>query len=204
MTCLISKDGKPIAQFVHIPKTGGTFVRHVLEELGFELELLGMGHSGISVTDPGIFTFTFIRDPLTWYPSMFSYRSQHGWPKYDSFRWEVPQCSTLMEFLNSVRVIHGRNYLYGIYKRGCIRKRTRTTADFIGCYENLMSDLKLVLGTFVDQTEQGLEFINDLPRINSSGPIQVGRSHKSVIRRLEPLITSRTPMTIIRRLKNLE
>lgn len=68
--------------FYHIPKTGGTYVRKVLQSLdaGFK----EIGHIHCSPLD--IFgkagdkkSFCVVRHPLSWYESYYRYRVDNGW-----------------------------------------------------------------------------------------------------------------------------
>ena|SRR6202050_137793 len=91
------------AVFFHIPKTGGTWVKHVLEEMDLVQDSLGHPHSDWDRTlwhdkmhpdlkvaryllrravrsprakprmDPRCFKFCFIREPLVWYESFWRY-----------------------------------------------------------------------------------------------------------------------------------
>jgi len=94
------------AVFLHIPKTGGNWVREVLEEAGLSAGEVGHKHAdadrvlldpyltagpirrvawwargGPPTLDPP-FMFCFVRHPLTWYPSWFRYMSRRGWNQW--------------------------------------------------------------------------------------------------------------------------
>jgi len=90
------------ALFLHIPKTGGTWVTKVLREAGLMRcsighrhanldHLLAPGFQGIGrkleslykrglflKTHPRPFTFCFVRHPLDWYESFYLYKNQPG------------------------------------------------------------------------------------------------------------------------------
>ncbi len=94
---VILKNG---ALFLHIPKTGGTWVTRVLRESGLIRCSIGHRHANLEhVLAPGFqgwgrrlewlykrslflrthprpFTFCFVRHPLDWYESFFRYKSQ--------------------------------------------------------------------------------------------------------------------------------
>lgn len=100
---VILKNG---ALFLHIPKTGGTWVTRILRETGLmrcsighrhaNLEhLLAPGYQGLGRrlewmwkrslylnTHPRPFTFCFVRHPLDWYESFYLYKNQ------PSLQWE--------------------------------------------------------------------------------------------------------------------
>ena len=72
--------------FVHIPKTGGTYIRSVFKALGYSGTELGHEHSHIShITDlvmpikKDIYAWCMIRHPKTWYQSFWAFRCQRGW-----------------------------------------------------------------------------------------------------------------------------
>jgi len=93
--------------FLHIPKTGGSWVTRTLKDLGLFrcsiahkhanwLHILAPGNQGIGRrleylgkralflrTRPRPFTFCFVRHPLAWYESFYAYKSQ---PK---IAWEL-------------------------------------------------------------------------------------------------------------------
>lgn len=100
---LILKNG---ALFLHIPKTGGTWVTKVLREAGLVRCSIGHRHANLDHllapgwqglgrrlewgwkrslhlrTHPRPFTFCFVRHPLDWYESFYLYKSQ------PSLNWE--------------------------------------------------------------------------------------------------------------------
>lgn len=74
MPILIGKDNKPYRCFVHIPKTGGTWVRRAIENSKrYKINVSGYAHQPVVGLDEmkDIKTFMFIRCPLTWYKSLF-------------------------------------------------------------------------------------------------------------------------------------
>lgn len=71
----------PNSVFVHIPKTGGTWVRRALAaaEIPWTTTEL-IPHADFSELEPlvdGRFTFAFVRHPVAWYRSAWSYRMSH-------------------------------------------------------------------------------------------------------------------------------
>ena len=72
------------SMFIHIPKTGGTYIREHFAEVGW-FETYGVGH-GRKADFPNQahrFSFTFIRDPIEWLVSFWTF-----------YRWvvEVNNC----------------------------------------------------------------------------------------------------------------
>jgi hypothetical protein len=68
----------PNSVFVHIPKTGGTWVRKALEAAQIPWQRTGLtphvAFSELEKLVEGRFTFAFVRHPLSWYRSYWSYR----------------------------------------------------------------------------------------------------------------------------------
>jgi hypothetical protein len=62
--------------FIHVPRTGGTWARLAMEAAGIEASKLGEGHHPMrdELDIDGRFTFGFVREPLSWYGSEWSYR----------------------------------------------------------------------------------------------------------------------------------
>ena len=85
----------PNSVFFHIPKTGGVWVRQAVSKSGVKYiqyqpavtnAPLGLEkwHIGPDIfkqhgKDTSLFSFTFVRHPLTWYQSYFAYRMKNGW-----------------------------------------------------------------------------------------------------------------------------
>ncbi|TWT89101.1 hypothetical protein Mal64_25930 [Pseudobythopirellula maris] len=84
------------AVFLHIPKTGGNWIREMLKELDLIDRQLGHKHADharylaaarsetgwrrrIQPSPKRPFTFCFVRNPLKWYESWFKYQSQPKW-----------------------------------------------------------------------------------------------------------------------------
>ena len=75
--------------YIHIPKTGGTWVTKLLQKEGRVLEIANPTHLTLTelLEDPayagweGLPAFTFLRHPLSWYKSYFAYRTRFGWAK---------------------------------------------------------------------------------------------------------------------------
>src|ERR1700722_13221515 len=103
---LLLKNG---AVFLHIPKTGGSWVRRVIIEMGLLKTQVSHGHSDFErsfwhdklhhdlkvvrqilrravrssrapVISPDCFKFCFVREPLTWYESRWRFMQGLNWP----------------------------------------------------------------------------------------------------------------------------
>jgi len=190
------------AVFLHIPKTGGNWVTKILKEL--ELVKGHVGHKHTDVDNfiaPHItgskallkytahrllnpisskhkpYMFCFVRNPLTWYESWFSYMEMpvRRWSlwgnKDDIYNWHpssvlngLGNCS----FADFVRNVNTKRpgyvtELYGWY--------TKYNIDFIGKQESLADDLIKVLKIMkVDFDE---DFIRCYERLNISQELKL-------------------------------
>ena len=95
------------AVFLHIPKTGGTWVTQMLRDNGLVRCRFSHKHADLQrVLEsprlyryqnlkrcfrfgpnwysgiPGAFKFCFVRNPLDWYQSWWAFMSQHDWPNF--------------------------------------------------------------------------------------------------------------------------
>jgi hypothetical protein len=75
-------------RFLHVPKTGGTWVWGALEAAGVKFEVLGLpppdartNHWSLEHTRDydDRFTIAFVRHPLDWWRSLWAYRMTSGW-----------------------------------------------------------------------------------------------------------------------------
>jgi hypothetical protein len=72
--------------FLHVPKTGGTWIRHAYER-GINFTRLGSQHSKFpdllkceGCPNPNTrFIYAFVRHPITWYQSRWAFRLKTGW-----------------------------------------------------------------------------------------------------------------------------
>jgi hypothetical protein len=145
----------PQAIFIHVPKTGGTWIRHVLDAAGLARGELGRAHATPDelrhepqFRDAGV-VFAFVRHPLEWYRSYWAYRMKHGWHR--------PSPQELQAHIRTVRLdAHCRaeqfpafvgnclrryphgwvSQLYAHYTRGCTH---------VGRFERLRDDLLRIL-----------------------------------------------------------
>ncbi len=136
----------PRTRFMHIPKTGGTWVTEALRVAGVPTELLlrrskavSTGHADLAATsDYGDrYTFAFVRHPLDWWRSFWAYRMRTGWqPDHpiDS-RASSPDFD---EFIRQVlRHLDGRQAkIFGRYIGP-----SDAPISFIGRFESLTDDL---------------------------------------------------------------
>jgi len=64
--------------FYHIPKTGGSYVRKIIESLTDDWSQIGKTHATPYDTSLALYSFCVVRDPIDWYRSYFRYRISGG------------------------------------------------------------------------------------------------------------------------------
>lgn len=133
--------------FLHVPKTGGSYVAGALQAtLGIpaiDFSDSGdprerRGHAGLrSFPDSDLFTLAFVRHPLSWYRSFWSYRMRRGW-RMDHPLDRAARSEDFNEFAAGVtqRLPGYLSLLFGEF----IGPREQPI-DFIGRYERLTDDL---------------------------------------------------------------
>lgn len=124
------------------PKTGSTWIRRRIRELGIDFEDVGdpamREHDLLDAFDRSRYSFVgaFVRDPLEWYRSYWSYRMEKGWrPQYpldehcesDDFETFVRRAVTLLP--------GALGNIYASYVGA-----PGEEIDFVGRQENLQED----------------------------------------------------------------
>lgn len=135
----------PNSTFLHIPRTGGTWVRKVLGENGLIVEELRSTersqssenslHSWHMIPPKIEKGFCFVRHPATWYQSYWCYKWQtNSWNRNNPFD---AQCrdENFNDFVEKSLRSYPQGYVALIYEF------YTTHADFVGLQENLTSDL---------------------------------------------------------------
>lgn len=96
--------------FLHVPKTGGTWIREILKKVG-NLELQDVGEQHLNwrwsrEIAPRYDRFTIVRNPWEWYASYWAHRCRERWEPYwltidkDCWSYSFPN------FINMVRAYH--------------------------------------------------------------------------------------------------
>lgn len=151
--------------WVHLPKTGGTFVREVLGSAApkqWKLRVLYPGHRSIREVPPEYATvpaFGFIRNPWEWYVSWYGFwgthlrrrtgcyqKPQSLWSEPDRLRAYIAK----KPFAEAIELTQKHGFaLREHFQRLCIRKDG--SAIEFGCFSDLRNELLRLL------TEHGME-----------------------------------------------
>ncbi len=174
--------------FLHVPKTGGNWVRDMLEANDLVFAHLGGKHAGPVQLAPlrrllqtpdrydrpnrPLFTFCFVRHPLGWYESWFRMNVALGWPDWatDADAWN-PSCAlngfaapTFDGFIEHVlrRRPGFLSSMYASYARGAL---------VVGRQESMAEDLGTVLRFLRAPFDE--RSLRSRPRTNVSAPVDV-------------------------------
>lgn len=134
--------------FVHVPKTAGLWVNHVLTAAGIPHQVLSeqtyarswahYGHADLrDLAKYDLFKFAFVRHPLDWWRSFCGFRMNTGWyPEHEID--SVCRSDNFCEFVEQV-IEKLPGYASLMYERfvGSVANRI----EFVGRYENLAEDL---------------------------------------------------------------
>jgi len=172
MTCKVKNNGA----FLHIPKTGGTWVYHVLRDAGITGEPIGMEHNW---GHHERWAFTVVRNPVDWWISLWRNECDRGWPGFHAEHPLFP--------LNDIGGLPFREYISAAVARH---------PGFLGeLYELYVPQCKYVLQT--DALVQQLMELADIedwpmpdisrPRINASkAQVDLDAIDLDAIARAEP------------------
>lgn len=156
------------SRFLHLPKTGGTWISECLDYLGVESEEIDPeheikgGHTGYYYKrEPG-FSFSFIRNPFDWYKSLFKFNKgsemRLDWEREDINKFVRDMTASGHSLFEISKYFFGQDY----------------EVSFIGRYENLHEDL-------INALNFGMEINLDVEKImkyskkitNSTNKIEV-------------------------------
>lgn len=166
----------PRSAFLHIPKAGGTWVREVLRESGLSRGVLysstpeesseGISPSWHCVPESreeyqqSQFKFAFVRHPLTWYQSYWSFRvGKDNWNEYNPLD-KFCAANTFEDFIDNVLRVFTKGYLGGLYWFYI------KNADFVGNIEDGWPALLDILMRTGDYWL--VDYIKKLPPQNTS------------------------------------
>ena len=141
------------ALFIHIPKTGGTWVERAARQANLRIVRLPERttrklHKHLTRDRYGYgdaLAWTVVRRPDEWYVSWYRYAMARDWPTYRKLREHPQSCladcasPSFEQFIECCLSKH-RGYLSAMYAR------YTAGLDFVGTTENLPSDFRRVLG----------------------------------------------------------
>ena len=176
----------PNSIFVHIPKTGGTFVRRTIKDLGLyrgeayegnnNWTRIQVIHLGIGDIQSNKLTFAFVRNPTTWLQSKWtnmvrrfkksSKPSKHLW-KNDCFSKDFGEFVRKVLDLHPNRpTIEMNNKLgYEVVYDKCQPKKHHV--DLIGKNESLREDLIRILNTAGEEFDENTILNKEEQRVAS-------------------------------------
>lgn len=175
------------AIFLHVPKTGGTFIRNYFKETNLFIREIGYEHyNGQDIRDNIDSTedlvFCFVRHPLTWYLSYWTMRQSTPGDRSGGYLDTIVDLP-FKEFIETLlRDYPG--YLTGFFNGYTSRCRA------IGRQEYLRSDLNNILRML--RTPYNIKYLFERPVDNTTTPIEryplslaldVMKSEEQLIRR---------------------
>lgn len=182
----------PRSCFLHVPKTGGSWVKKAIFAAGIparEHAIDGYTHLGLSdCPEPHKFRFAFVRNPLALYRSYWQFKMTTGWDAHN----ELDQRCATDDFHAFVRKVL-QDYP-GIYARTLedFVGSAAAPIDFIGRYENLVEDLVTALTLAGEQFDAAA--IRALPPYNVSdkkAPASFTPELEAAVRRAEAPVFQR-------------
>ncbi len=169
------------ALFLHIPKTGGSWVESTLKAHGLGDEKVATidgvtwRHAPLPMLRQSFdFTFTFVRHPLSWYESWWKFQAGQ-WQIFEPGVWhpqrtlERCQSDDFSEFIR-LMIRHEPGYVSRMYE-WFIGPPGHDYVQFVGRQETLAGDLVEVLTRL--GCEFDVEMVRQAPRANES-PKQMG------------------------------
>ncbi len=177
----------PRSLFVHIPKTGGVWVRRAITQAG--VSTVEAGHASLaagnmhnrtrSINTQGRFQFAFVRHPLNWYASFWSYRMFSGWSTLPA---SLDACMSVDfdRFIRNALRAFPQGWVGDHYRR--YLGSALDGVDFIGRTERLSEDLVRALRLAGETFDEAA--LRAVPRQNVSPirPVYSQRLREAVLR----------------------
>ncbi len=156
---------------LHIPKTGGVFIKYALVMGGVKHTELGGQHEHfprlLKMKPRSFFedrlVYTFVRHPLSWYQSRWAFRVRHGWqPKHPlDFNCASNDFQRFMHNVLQFKPDGWCGFLFDEYI-----KNEQQLMNFVGRTENLVDDFLKVMSMANETIDE--DRIRSLPRVNDS------------------------------------
>lgn len=173
----------PHSVFIHIPKTGGQWVRAALRRAGLLTAQLhctwhphgempaghSCHHNRLQDIATDAFVFAFVRHPLSYYRSYWSYKMERGWDMKNTFDCAVLDDS-FAGFIRKTLAFRETRGTLGEQFLSFVRTPERR-ADFVGTQEHLADDLVRALRMAGEQFDEAV--IRSTPPVNVCGTLPV-------------------------------
>lgn len=123
---------------LHLPKTGGCWVEKALRNaFGKRATPSKIRHLSLQHIPKNTFRITFVRHPLAWYKSYWTYKVNYGWDVNNSFDMKI-RTNVFQDFIDGV-IEHCPGHFTETVN---IFAGTRDNQiEFVGRQENLVNDL---------------------------------------------------------------
>ncbi|MDP7069668.1 MAG: hypothetical protein QF815_04005 [Candidatus Peribacteraceae bacterium] len=163
----------PHSLFIHIPKTGGCWVQKAIKRSGIPYTEIGNRHDNLDRLGsvPDRFTFAFVRNPLTWYQSQWSYKMKHGWQTSGNFNgaWLDSRCASdrFDVFIRNCIEHFPKGVVSQIYHK--YLGEDQIIIDYVGRQENAAEDLIIALRSAGEEFDE--ESIRLTKDVNVSDPL---------------------------------
>jgi len=177
--------------FIHVPKTGGKFVRRILEEHApshWELREHGHPHGGlpeIPAHAAHLPRFTFVRNPFSWYVSWYHFQKAHD--TEDRGFFEEISGGGELGFCDTMRNVLGRSEAEGPYTQTLRSMLMGFEQTRLGRFENLRADLLRILGDLVTIPEPMTRAIHETAPVNASAHGRTAAVYDEEVRELVAL-----------------
>jgi hypothetical protein len=172
----VTTSGNDRTVFIHVPKTGGGWVTDAMKAAGIQQDPIGAEHHlGKDQIDlRGRFAFAFVREPLSWYGSLWNFRRRLWREKESDPSMVIPQgefsdetfARDFPDFVENV-ISTWPGYLSRYYEHYV--GKAGDQVDFVGRYENLVDDLVRALEAGGEEFDEGI--LRNYPANNRSGPL---------------------------------
>jgi hypothetical protein len=157
--------------FLHIPKTGGVFLKFALQLGGIKHWEVGQQHEHFPLLfkyhDREFYkdklVYTFVRHPIKWYQSRWAFRVKHGWRLGHPLDYSCAS-NDFNTFLQNVLNFKPDGWCQFLFYEYC--KNDPELVDFVGRTENLLDDFFKVMKMANEEVDE--DRIRSIPRANDS------------------------------------